>query len=151
MATYLGFSTIDSDNRDSDNVGLGYYPGVTNPGIKRPNNKKFRLTDKDLVIQDFMNALNIPQGSIAGKPEYGTTLWTFIFEPNNAETQAMLTDEIRRVASQDPRLTINNIDSFIVDTGLILNIELAISPANEVETLSFMFDQNTTLASLTDS
>ena len=35
----------------------------------------------------FINALNISQGQLPGKPGYGTTLWSFIFDPNTADVQ----------------------------------------------------------------
>ena len=49
--------------------------------------------------QDFINALNIHQGSKPGNPAYGTSLWSFIFEPNTDDIRLALEEEIKRVAS----------------------------------------------------
>jgi phage baseplate assembly protein W len=107
MATYNGFSTINANKPRSTSLTPGTgggYGSTTQPVIP---GKKYKLTDEQLVIQDFLNALNIQQGQKVGQPGYGTTLWSFIFEPNTADTQFQLQDEIRRVASSDPRLIVN--------------------------------------------
>lgn len=146
MATFIGFSTqqIDTVRKASfvDNADGG--SGSITNSIKPT--KKFRLTDKDLVIQDLINALNIPQGQKPGRPDYGTTLWTFVFEPNTGVVQDQIQNEIRRVASQDPRLILNSVVAYPQDNGILVEVEFAISPFNNVEQLSIMFDQNASRA-----
>jgi phage baseplate assembly protein W len=90
--------------------------------------------------------LNIPQGQKPGKPEYGTTLWSFVFEPNTLDVQIQIENEIRRIAGQDPRLTLNSVVSYPQDNGILVEVEFAISPFNDVEQLAIRFDQNTTQA-----
>jgi phage baseplate assembly protein W len=146
MATFIGFNTqkIDQVRKtsfiDSGDGGSG---SVTNS--IRPT-KKFRTVDRDLVVQDLINALNIPQGQKPGKPEYGTTLWSFVFEPNTIDVQVQIENEIRRIAGQDPRLTLNSVVSYPQDNGILVEVEFAISPFNNVEQLAIRFDQNTTQA-----
>ena len=55
MTTYIGFSTINQ-------------------------NKKFTLTDYDLIQRDLLNAFSIRQGELPGRPGYGTVIWNFLFE-----------------------------------------------------------------------
>ena len=50
--------------------------------------KKFTVTDYDLIKQDLLNALNIRQGELPGRPGFGTTIWEYVFEP---QTQDVLT------------------------------------------------------------
>ena len=95
-----------------------------------------------MVIQDLINALNIQQGQKVGKPEYGTTLWSFVFEPNTADVQFQLENEIRRVASGDPRLVVNSVKAFPQDNGILLEVELAIAPFNDATILSVFFDRS---------
>ena len=107
MSQYVGFSTIGANQPKTTNApggtggGVGSITNSINPG------KKFKLTDENLVIRDFINALNIRQGEKVGQPSYGTTLWNFVFEPNTPDMQFALDNEIRRVASQDPRILID--------------------------------------------
>ena len=90
MPSYIGFSTINANKPRSTNLPAGIAGGVgsmvqpVNPG------KKYRLVDESLVIQDFINSLNIQQGQKVGNPGYGTTLWSFVFEPNTFDVQNKL-------------------------------------------------------------
>jgi phage baseplate assembly protein W len=109
---------------------------------------KFMLVDTPLVLQDFVNALNIPQGQKVGQPGYGTTLWSFVFEPNTLDTQFDLENEIRRIANQDPRMIINSVKAFPQENGILLEVEIAISPFNQAQLLSVFFNNATNTAVL---
>jgi hypothetical protein len=50
--------------------------------------KKFTLTDFALIKRDLLNAFNIRQGQLPGRPAYGTTLWDFLFENQQSISQA---------------------------------------------------------------
>jgi len=145
MPTFLGFSTqhvnaVRNSVREGVDGGTG---SVTAPIIY---GKKYKLVDSELVIQDFINALNIPQGQKPGKPDYGTTLWSFVFEPNTPDTQNQLENEIRRVASLDPRINLNTLKAYPSDSGILIEIEMAVTPFNNAQTLSIFFDQGSTRA-----
>lgn len=142
MPTYIGFSTIGANKPRTTNAAGGVDGGFGS--VTKPINigKKFRLVDQPLVIQDLINALNIQQGQKVGKPEYGTTLWSFVFEPNTADVQFQLENEIRRVASGDPRLVVNSVKAFPQDNGILLEVELAIAPFNDATILSVFFDRS---------
>ncbi len=146
MPTYYGFSTINANKPQSTNLNAGVdggYGGIVRPIIY---GKKFVLVDEQLIIQDFINALNIQQGQKVGQPQYGTTIWSFIFEPNTLDTQTKLQDEILRVASQDPRMLINSINVYPQENGILIEIEMAITPKNDAFQLSVFFDNLTNRA-----
>jgi len=148
MATYIGFSTINANKPKTTTTIPGVDGGVggvlqsLNPG------KKFRLVDAPLVVQDLVNAFNIRQGQKVGNPAYGTTLWSFIFEPNDAQTQFKIEDEIKRIANGDPRLILNSVKSYPQDNGILIEVELAIAPFNEATTVNVFFDNLTNQATL---
>lgn len=148
MPTYSGFSTINANKPKTTTALPGVDGGVG--GVLQPLNpgKKFRLVDGPLVIQDFVNALNIQQGQKVGNPGYGTNIWSYIFEPNDAQTQFKVEDEIRRVASSDPRLIVNTVKSYPQDNGILIEVELAIAPFNEANTVNVFFDNLTNQAVL---
>jgi phage baseplate assembly protein W len=141
MATFVGFNTQNADTVATN----GYATGITNTVSTTPQpantGTKFKMTDEDLVIQDFINAMNIQQGTKPGNPGYGTTLWSFIFEPNSVDTRYEIETEIQRIASLDPRLILNTITIDDQDTGLLVTVELAVSPFNNPTTLALFFDQ----------
>lgn len=148
MPTYIGFSTINADKprttnaRSGSGAGTG---GITNPIVF---GKKYRMVDNQLVIQDFINALNIPLGQKVGQPGYGTTLWSFVFEPNNAVTQSRIENEIRRVASSDPRIQLNYVTAYPRDNGILIEVEMAVTPFNEALVLNVFFNQDTSRATI---
>jgi phage baseplate assembly protein W len=147
MAIYIGFNTqnIEKSTIRTD-LQSGADGGTGSLSLPLQSGKKFRLVDNNLVIQDFINALNIPQGQKPGNPAYGTTLWSFVFDPNTADTQEQLETEIRRVASLDPRLILNSVIAYPQESGILIELELAISPFNNVLNLQVFFDQGTNTA-----
>ena len=146
MATFIGFNTQNADAVRTTQVNTGVDGGAGSINKPIRYGKKFRLTDHELVIQDFINALNIPQGQKPGNPSYGTTLWSFIFEPNTLDTRIQLENEIRRVASENPRIDLNSVTVFPQENGILIETELAISPFNDVMELAIYFDQSTSQA-----
>lgn len=148
MPQYIGFSTINANAPKSTNVATGNDGGVG--GINNPitTGKKFRLVDTPLVIRDFLNALNIPQGQKVGQPNYGTSLWSFVFEPNTTDTQYKLETEIKRVAGLDPRLLLNTVKAYPQENGILLELEVAVAPFNQAKLISVFFSQATNRATL---
>jgi len=146
MPTFIGFSTQQIDSVRNGQVFSGADGGAGSLISPLKPTKKFRTVDQDLVIRDFINVLNIPQGQKPGRPDYGTSLWSFVFEPNTLDVQLQLEAEVMRVARLDPRLQLNSVISYPQDNGILIEMELAISPFNDVLTLSVLFDQNTNRA-----
>ena len=122
MATFIGFNT------------QGQY-------------KKFTLTDSALIKRDFLNALNIRQGQLPGRPQYGTIIWDNLFETQSNDTDQAIVRELQRVAGGDPRFQISNIDIFPQENGILLKVEIILVPSTEPERLAIFFDQNTRTAS----
>jgi len=116
MPTFIGFNTIGQ-------------------------NKKFTLTDFDLIKRDLLNALNIQQGQLPGRPQYGTTVWSYIFENQTVEVEQNITKEIQRVITSDPRVSVVDIVFFPLINGMRIEISVQIVPSTSVEQLSLVFDQ----------
>lgn len=148
MPQYIGFSTINANQPPTRNAQAGSGGGtgsMVNPTI---TGKKFKLVDSPLVLQDFINALNIRQGEKVGQPQYGTTLWDFVFEPNTQDMQFALEQEIRRVASQDPRIAIDFVKAYPQENGILMEAQVAVVPFNQALTLSVFFDSTTNTATV---
>lgn len=148
MPTYVGFSTINAEKpRTVNEIG-----GIDNTGdlIKNPlvYGKKYRLTDAELVIQDLVNALNIRQGEKVGQPAYGTRLWDFVFDPNTRDVTQQLENELQRVVAQDPRLNVNRIRAYTRENGILVQMELAVTPFNNAGDLNLFFDNQSNSASI---
>ena len=102
--------------------------------------KKFTLTDFALIKRDLLNAFNIRQGQLPGRPQYGTMLWDFLFENQLEELQQSIQQEVQRVAGGDPRIFISDIQTFPQENGILIQIELTVVPSTDAERLSIFFD-----------
>jgi phage baseplate assembly protein W len=109
--------------------------------------KKFTLLDGDLVKRDLLNAFNIRQGQLPGRPEYGTALWDNLFENQTSDTNQAIIQEIQRVAGGDPRLQITDVQIYTQENGMLIELEIAVVPSTDAERLSIFFDQQTRRAS----
>ena len=122
MTTFIGFST---------------------QGLR----KKFTLVDEELIKQDLINAFNIRQGELVGRPDFGTAVWDFLFESQTVETETAIIQEIQRVAGGDPRLKISGVEVYPQLNGILIQVQIQFVPSTTVERLSLFFDQETRRAS----
>jgi phage baseplate assembly protein W len=116
MPTFIGFNTI------------GQY-------------KKFTAIDFELIKIDLLNAFNIRQGQLVGRPSYGTVLWDYVFENQTQETERQITAEIQRVCGGDPRVAINDIELFPQQNGILIQLSLFVVPSTDAQRLSIFFNQ----------
>jgi phage baseplate assembly protein W len=122
MTTFVGFNTINQF-------------------------KKFTLTDFDLIQRDLLNAFSIRQGELPGRPGYGTTLYDFLFENQVEQISQQIRAEVQRVAGGDPRLTINDIQVFPQENGILIQLQITVINTTNAEILSIFFDEQTRNAS----
>ena len=122
MTTFIGFNTINQ-------------------------NKKFTLTDFALIQRDLLNAFNIRQGELPGRPGYGTVLYDYVFENQVEQLQQQIRAEVQRVAGGDPRLIVNDIQVFPQENGILIQLEITIVNTTNAEILSIFFDEQTRNAS----
>jgi phage baseplate assembly protein W len=146
MPSYIGFSTINVNKPQSTQLSTGSSGGVGSVMQPIVYGKKYRTLDEQLVIQDFINALNIPQGQKVGNPAYGTTLWSFVFEPNTSDVQSQLVNELTRVANSDPRLILNSVKAYPQENGILIEVEIAIAPFNNAQFLNVFLNNQTNTA-----
>lgn len=148
MPQYIGFSTLGANKPKTTNAPPGIDGGVGSITNGLSSGKKFKVVDETLVIQDFVNSLNIRQGEKVGQPQYGTTLWNYVFEPNTPDVQFSLESEISRVASLDPRIVLNSVRAYPQENGILLEVEMAIQPFNQAQLLSVFLNSTTNKANL---
>jgi phage baseplate assembly protein W len=103
--------------------------------------KKFTLTGFELIKRDLLNAFNIRQGQLPGRPEYGTVIWEYLFEPQLEELQTQIVNEVQRVAGGDPRIYISDVQMYPQENGILIEIQLQVVSTTNAERLSLFFDQ----------
>jgi phage baseplate assembly protein W len=116
MALYNGFSTLES-------------------------NKRFRLTDFELVKRDLQNHFNIRKGEKLMNPEFGTIIWDMLFEPLNEESKTTIIQDIKRIVANDPRIAAQNVIVTQYDRGLQIELDLIYIQTNQTAKLAVQFDQ----------
>jgi phage baseplate assembly protein W len=122
MPTFIGFNTINQY-------------------------KKFTIVDFELIKRDLLNALNIRQGQLVGRPAYGTVVWDYVFENQTQETERQITAEIQRVCGGDPRIYLAGVQLFPQRNGMLIQVEIQAVPSSDAERLSIFFDQQQRQAS----
>ena len=122
MPTFIGFNTINQF-------------------------KKFTLVDFELIKRDLANAFNIQQGELPGRPGYGTTIWSYVFENQTENTETAILAEIQRVAGGDPRIYLSSANVYPQDNGLLIEVEIQVVASSTAERLAIFFNQETRRAS----
>ena len=122
MATFIGYSTINQY-------------------------KKFTLTDGELIKRDLLNAFNIRQGTLPGRPAYGSTLLDSIFENQDNTTESAILAEIQRIAGGDPRVYLSDANYYPQENGVLVELQVQLIPSQTTELLSIFFNQETRRAS----
>jgi phage baseplate assembly protein W len=102
--------------------------------------KKFTLTGFELIKRDLLNAFNIRQGQLPGRPGYGTVLWDYLFENQVEELQTSITREVQRVAGGDPRIYIADVQVTPQLQGFMIELELQVVGSTTAQRLSIFFD-----------
>ena len=117
MPTFIGYNTIDQY-------------------------KDYTLVDFDLIKRDLLNALNIKQGEVVGRPLIGTTIWNLVFDAQTPETAQLIKEEIQRVAAEDPRIFLNETVVYTQENGILVEVLVQTVGGTTAEQLSLFFDQS---------
>ena len=116
MAIYKGFSTYN-------------------------RSKRFTLTDFECVKQDIYNYFNIRPGEKLMRPQVGSKIWEFLFEPFSNDTRDAIVEEANRVCRADPRVKLENVEVLTYENGISLRLDLSYLTANLAETIYLDFDK----------
>ena len=113
-------------------------------GISTVNNdnQKFGLYDVGLIKQDLINHFHISQGEKLENPTFGTIIWDVLFEPLTEQMKDLIIQNITRVISSDPRVSVNNVTVDQYESGLQVECSLIYRPYNISETMRLQFDEN---------
>ena len=122
MPKYYGYNTIDA-------------------------NKKFSLTDFDLIKRDLLNGLLIKQGEMPGRPQVGTDIWNYIFDGVTEENLKRIENSMRTQIQRDPRVSVQDLKFYNKDNGLLVEIEVQTEVTDENQLLQiFLNSDNFTAA-----
>ena len=95
-----------------------------------------------MIKQDLYNHFNIRKGEKLMRPDFGTSLWNWLFEPMNNDLIQAVNDEIRSVCAKDPRVQVEKIDVKQYEHGISIQIDLLFTTDNVLDTMTLQFDRD---------
>jgi len=102
--------------------------------------RNFRLTDFDLIKQDIINHFNIRKGEKLMRPNFGTIIWNVLNEPFTEDLKSVITQDIKAIASYDPRVSFDNIIITEYDQGLQIELQLRYIVTNQTNVMLMNFN-----------
>ena len=105
-------------------------------------NKKFRVSNFDLVKTDLYNHFQIKKGEKLMQPSFGSIVWSLLFEPLTELTKNAIAEDVKSVVSYDPRIKVSNIIVTQFEHGIQIEIELLYVVENLTDQISLTFDKN---------
>jgi hypothetical protein len=105
------------------------------------NSENFVLYDFELIKQDLINHFHIRQGERLMQPNFGTIIWSLLFEPLTEQLKDLVLQNVNEVLNHDPRVQAENVLITPYDTGLQIEATLKYIPYNIQQNLQLKFDQ----------
>ena len=115
--TYRGFSTVDSDIKNTV------------------------LYDLALIKQDLINHFHIRKGEKLENPNFGTIIWEVLYEPLTEQLKSLIVKDVTDVVNSDPRTRVVQAIVTQQDKAIQIEVTLIYLPYNIQETMQFNFDQ----------
>jgi phage baseplate assembly protein W len=103
--------------------------------------KKFRATDAALIKQDLINHFNIRKGEKLMNPNFGTVIWSLMFEPMSNDVKQALVADVNTILSYDPRVSVSNVTVNEQDHGLQIIVDLTYVNNNQSDLLLMNFNK----------
>ena len=120
--SYVGFSTVNSKNSGN------------------------KLYDFELIKQDLINYFSTRQGERVMNPEFGSVIWSLMFEPLTDATRQLIQEDILKICNSDPRIYPSQIDVREYDKGYMIELTLVTKSSNQSSNLILTFDQQNGLS-----
>lgn len=121
------------------------YRGFSTANYLTNKKKGFSLTNQELVKQDLLNFIYTIPGERPHLPEFGTRIPLLAFEPLDANTLAVVREDLTKAISYDPRLSlIDMVVNAVPDQSMIIAfVDLSYVELNVTETLKLSFKTGT--------
>lgn len=97
----------------------------TTLGYTTINNNWDSLTDKELAKHDLLMVLYTRKGECDWNPNFGTTIMDKMFQAKTEQLRLDILDELTTVFENDPRLSLNSINTEPLDKGWIFYCEIS--------------------------
>lgn len=106
--------------------------------VDQPN-PPYSLTNLDLVKRDILNHFATPLGSRVMLPGFGTRIYEYLFDPFDETTKNLIIEDATRVVSEDPRVSLDQIDVYEQDQALNVVMIVTFVPESVTDSLFVTF------------
>ncbi len=105
------------------------------------SNQNFKTYDVECIRQDIINNFSTRKGERLMNPTYGTIIWDAIFEPLTEDLKNSISDDIRQIIQNDPRVIAEDVKVDEYQSGILLEITLRYRTDNLTSVLKLSFDK----------
>lgn len=114
------------------------FKGFNSIGATRPFTE---MTNQALIKRDILNHFNTRKGSRVMRPNFGSSLWDYIFEPLDQLTRDAIIDDVNTVINSDPRVSIisSAVDEY--EHGIMVSFRLKYVIFDTIESFTIGFDR----------
>lgn len=99
----------------------------------------YSLTNIDIVKRDINNHFATPLGARVMLPNFGTRIYELLFDPFDEYTKNAIIEDAVRVISEEPRVSLVNVDVFQEDQALTVAMTLLFKPESITESMFVTF------------
>jgi phage baseplate assembly protein W len=83
-----------------------------------------KIYDFELIQQDILNMFQTKKGERVMNPEFGTVIWSLIYEPFTIDVKQLISEDVTRILNYDPRVTPTRIDITEAEYGMVIEATL---------------------------
>lgn len=105
------------------------------------NQRKTRLADYELAKQDLINHFHIRKGEKLHNPNFGSSLWSVVFDPLTATSKQAIIDDVKAIVSYDPRINVTDVTVVEYDQGIQIELDLEYVNSDFTDQIKLRFDQ----------
>jgi phage baseplate assembly protein W len=115
-----------------------FYKGFTTVDETSLTNK---IYDFALIQQDIMNMFQTKKGERVMNPEFGTVIWSLIYEPFTADVKQLISDDVTYILNYDPRVTPTQIQITEAEYGLVIEATLYYKTQDVSQQMNLAFNK----------
>ncbi len=105
------------------------------------SNQNFKTYDVECIRHDIINNFSTRKGERLMNPTYGTIIWDATFEPLTEDLKNSISDDIRQIIQNDPRVIAEDVKVDEYQSGILLEITLRYRTDNLTSVLKLSFDK----------
>lgn len=113
-----------------------YFVGFNTVGQPSP---PYSLTNIELVKRDINNHFATPKGSRVMLPDFGTSIYEYLFDPFDEYTKNIIMEDAVNVISSEPRVKLVNIDVYQDEHALNIVLVLLFQPESITDNMFVTF------------